>query len=136
MSGDGGLDDLLADFEDTQRAAAKPAAPATAGAARPSSARRSRSFRSALDEQQTDRRQIAKATGKTATVAGQYVRRSFTYRPDQLSSIETLAEQLGLSQNDLMRWFTDLGIAAVEQGEEPPLAEIVRKKYDPNLGGR
>jgi hypothetical protein len=43
---------------------------------------------------------------------------------------------LGLSQNDLVRWFTDMGIKAIEQGKEPPLAEVVRKKYDPQLSGR
>jgi hypothetical protein len=135
MSSDEGLEGLLADFDDTQQSA--PAGTrAKAASTRPTSGRRGRNFRSALDEQQTDRRQTAKATGKAATIAGQYVRRSFTYRPDQLASIETLAEQLGLSQNDLVRWFTDLGIAAVEQGEEPPLAEVVRKKYDPQLSGR
>jgi hypothetical protein len=139
MSGDQGLDDLFADFEQ----AAKPAK-AEAARPAPSPPRRGpgshrghdRGYRSALDEQQTDRRQMAKATGKTATVAGQYVRRSFTYRPDQLASIETLAEQLGLSQNDLVRWFTDMGIEAIERGKNPPLMEVVRKKYDPHLGGR
>lgn len=38
---------------------------------------------------------------------------------------------LGLSQNDLIRWFTDMGIEAVEQGKWPPVAEEVRHPYDP-----
>jgi hypothetical protein len=91
-----------------------------------------RNYRSALDERRTNRRDIAKATGKKASVAGQYVRRSFTFRPDQLESIEHLAGQLGLSQNDLVRWFTDMGIELVEQGERPPVAEEVRHRYDPD----
>jgi hypothetical protein len=93
-----------------------------------------RVYRSALNEAQTDRRQVARATGNKATVAGQYVRRSFTFRPDQLTSGEQIAAELGLSQNDLMRWIADLGIEAVEQGKQPPLAKIVRRKYDPEGG--
>lgn len=89
-------------------------------------------YRSALSEGQTNRRQTARATGKKATIAGQYVRRSFTFRPDQLEEIEQTAVMLGLSQNDLIRWFTDLGLEAVEQGSRPPVAEEVRHRYDPN----
>lgn len=89
-------------------------------------------YRSALNESQTNRRQAAQATGKKATVAGQYIRRSFTFRPDQLESVEQVATMLGLSQNDLVRWFTDMGIEAVEQGTRPPVAEEVRHRYDPD----
>jgi hypothetical protein len=88
-----------------------------------------------LNESQTDRRKAARATGKKASVAGQYLRRSFTFRPDQLENIEQLAGLLGLSQNDLVRWFTDMGIEAVEDGERPPLTEEVRHRYDPDSSG-
>ncbi len=88
-------------------------------------------YRSGLSEGQTDRRKAAKATGKKSVVAGQYLRRSFTFRPDQLDNIERLASRLGLSKNDLLRWFVDMGIEAVEQGEHPPVMEEVRHRYDP-----
>lgn len=101
---------------------------------RPSKAKRepAKSYRSALDEKHTTRHTIAKATGKTAVLAGQYMRRSFTYRPDQLENIELIAQHFGLSQNDLIRWFIDLGVTAVQAGQQPPLTEIVQRKYNPN----
>lgn len=91
-----------------------------------------RQYRSALSENQTDRRKTARVTGKKAVVAGQYLRRSFTFRPDQLDSIERLAGRLGLSQNDLVRWFTDMGTDAVEAGVRPPVTEEVKHRYAPD----
>jgi hypothetical protein len=121
------LGDLFDDFDqEVKKQPRQPRAP------RKTSGSSDRGYRSALDERRTNRRDIAKATGKKASVAGQYVRRSFTYRPDQLESIEYLAGELGLSQNDLMRWFTDMGVEAVEQGIRPPVAEDVRHRYDPD----
>lgn len=122
-----GLDDLFDDFDQEVRKQPRRTRPP-----RQTSPGSSRNYRSALDERRTNRRDIAKATGKKASVAGQYIRRSFTFRPDQLESIEHLAGELGLSQNDLVRWFTDMGIEAVEQGEQPPVAEEVRHRYDPD----
>jgi hypothetical protein len=122
----GGLDDLFSDFDEE----IKPSRPARDS--RQPAKRPDKGYRSALDERRTNRRDIAKATGKKASVAGQYIRRSFTFRPDQLESIEYLAGQLGLSQNDLVRWFIDMGIGTVEQGERPPVAEEVRHRYDPD----
>lgn len=121
-----GLDDLFDDFD--QEVEKKPPAKPARRAKRPSG----RNYRSALDERRTNRRDIAKATGKKSSVAGQYIRRSFTFRPDQLESIEHLAGELGLSQNDLVRWFTDMGIESVEEGVRPPVAEEVRHRYDPD----
>lgn len=125
-----GLSDLFDEFD--QHTDAEPTSPEK----KPQRKRSGRVYRSALDEMQTDRRSVAKATGKKASVAGNYIRRSFTYRPDQLDSIEVIAEKLGLSKNDLMRWFTDMGIEAVEEGERPPLAEEVRLKYDPGISNK
>ena len=124
------LDSLLSDFDDVVNE--PPSRPAQRA---PQKRERKGKpvYRSALNESRTNRRQAAKATGKKATVAGQYIRRSFTYRPDQLESIEYLASVLGLSQNDLVRWFTDMGIEAVEQGVRPPVAEEVRHRYDPGV---
>lgn len=93
---------------------------------------RTTSFRSALAESSTDRRRTARATGKQSTIAGKFIRRSFTYRPDQLDSIEQLAIQLRLSKNDLIRWFVDMGIDAVENGLQPPTTQEVRHRYDPS----
>lgn len=121
------LDDLFDDFDQEVKKQPRQTRPP-----RQSGGSSDRGYRSALDERRTNRRDIAKATGKKASVAGQYVRRSFTYRPDQLESIEYLAGELGLSQNDLMRWFTDMGVEAVGQGVRPPVAEDVRHRYDPD----
>lgn len=93
-------------------------------------------YRSGLEDfGNNSRQQAQRALGKKPTMAGQFVRRSFTYRPDQLESIEDAAKLLGLSQNDLMRWFVDMGVAAVADGTTPPVAEVVRHRYDPNAGG-
>ena len=129
---DDDLQGLFDDFESVE----KPAA--TKGSARQSPKSRSRKgdqrYRSALNESQTDRRKTAQVTGKKASLAGKYMRRSFTFRPDQLERIEQMAGKLGLSQNDLVRWFTDMGITAVSEGEMPPVTEEVRHRYDPDSG--
>jgi hypothetical protein len=117
------LENLLNDFEDVTGGDTTIPAKRT-GKTKPV-------YRSGLRESQTDRRQIAQVTGKKATVAGKYIRRSFTFRPDQLEDIEQVAETLGLSQNDLIRWFIDRGLEAVAKGVKPPIAEVVRHRYDP-----
>jgi len=60
------------------------------------------------------------------------MRLSFTFRPDQLERAEQAASMLGLSQNDLIRWFTDIGIEAIDQGTRQPVAEEVCHRYDPD----
>ena len=129
-SQDDALDELLNDFDDVA------STDSNTTSSRRSSRKQGRKggpdYRSALNESQTNRRRTAQATGKKATVAGQYIRRSFTFRPDQLELIEQVATTLGLSQNDLIRWFTDMGIEAVELGTMPPVAEEVRHRYDPD----
>ncbi|MCO5206210.1 MAG: hypothetical protein M9928_14340 [Anaerolineae bacterium] len=121
------LNDLLSDFDAV--------ADSSTDRQKPAPVRRSRRqgnvYRSALSESQTDRRHTARATGKRSSVAGKYIRRSFTFRPDQLDDIDEVSGQLGLSKNDLMRWFVDMGIESVGQGERPPIAEEVRHRYDP-----
>jgi hypothetical protein len=123
-----GLSDLLSAFDEV--AGAEKSEPARAAAPKRGRTRQP-AYRSALSEGQTSRRQTAQATGKKATLAGQYMRRSFTFRPDQLAEIEQTAASLGLSQNDLIRWFTDLGLESVAQGTRPPVAEEIRHRYDP-----
>lgn len=127
---DDALSDLLSDFDNVA------SEPPKTEPSRNTSQKRGRkgkpTYRSALNESQTNRRQAAKATGKKATITGQYIRRSFTFRPDQLESVEQVAAQFGLSQNDLIRWFTDMGIESIEQGARPPVAEEARHRYDPN----
>jgi hypothetical protein len=122
------LNDLLSDFDDV--------AESTSGKSESASIRRTRPqqqvYRSALTESRTDRRDTARATGKRSSVAGKYIRRSFTFRPDQLDRIDEVSSQLGLSKNDLVRWFMDMGIEAVGQGERPPIAEEVRHRYAPD----
>lgn len=128
-SSEDALQDLISDFDNV--AGSEPATPPSRRSSQRRGRKSERVYRSALNESQTDRRKTAKVTGKKSSVAGQYVRRSFTFRPDQLESIEQLATMLGLSQNDLVRWFTDMGVEAVEEGERPPVAEEVRHRYDP-----
>lgn len=129
-SQDDTLSDLFSDFDEVADFPEK-AEPASKPVRKQGRSRRP-AYRSALTESRTDRRQAARATGKQATLAGQYVRRSFTFRPEQLEQIEQLAAQLGLSQNDLVRWFTDMGIEAVGQGVRPPVSAEVRHRYDPD----
>ncbi len=72
----------------------------------------------------------AKAMGTESTVAGQYIRRTFTFRPDQLDEVNRLAQEVGISGNDLARWAIDLMLDAVAQGEAPPVEEVVvTKRY-------
>lgn len=120
-------------FDDFDQQASTGASTPTSSAKISKGSRRGSAYRSALDERQTSQLEIARAVGKKASVAGKYLRRSFTFRPDQLEVIEKMAAQLGLSQNDLMRWFTDLGIEAVTLGERPLVTEEIRRKYDPGL---
>lgn len=72
--------------------------------------------------------QAAKAMGTESTVAGQYLRRTFTFRPEQLDDINRLAQEFGISGNDLARWAVDLMLDAVANGEEPPTEEVVVKR--------
>ena len=122
------LDDLFADMNalDTPEDGG-----GSNAASKPQRQSRTQRYRSALSEHSTDRRKTARATGKASSVAGKYIRRSFTYRPDQIESIEQLAAYLRLSKNDLMRWFVDMGVEAVSNGETPPITEEVRHRYNP-----
>ncbi len=127
MSNNDPLGDLLNDFDEvTKNKSPDPTASPSTGRKRGHT-----TFRSGLAESQTDRRQVAKATGKKSSVAGKYIRRSFTFRPDQLDSVETFSLQVGLSKNDLVRWFIDMGIEAVQNGKQPPVAAEIRHRYDP-----
>lgn len=74
--------------------------------------------------------QAAKAMGTESTVAGQYIRRTFTFRPEQLDEINRLALEFGISGNDLARWAIDLMLDAVAGGDAPPTEEVVvRRRY-------
>lgn len=121
------LNDLLSDYDDVTTGTSADPAASFIQRRRP----QGQAYRSALSETQTSRQRTARATGKRSTVAGKYIRRSYTFRPDQLDSIGEWAAYLGLSKNDLMRWFVDMGLEAAEQGERPPIAEEVRHRYDP-----
>lgn len=129
MSNNDGLDGLLSDFDLARGNAGGVAGHGSTGRNKGKSRRPA--YRSALDEGRTDRRRVAKATGKKATVAGQYIRRTFTFRPEQLDGIKAAAKALGLSSNDLLRWFTDMGLDAVKLGTKPAIVSEVRHRYDP-----
>lgn len=79
-----------------------------------------------------DRAKVAKATNKKGVAAGQYVRRTFTYLPEQLDMIVQVAQELNMSENDTARWLVDLGLAAYREGERPEVeAKVV--KVQPKL---
>jgi hypothetical protein len=74
-----------------------------------------------------DRSEARKVTGKTATLAGQYLRRTFTFTPGQLEKVREIAEELSLSEMDVMRWFTNMGIDAFLEGARPEVRETAVK---------
>ena len=76
-----------------------------------------------------NRRAAAKATGKKdGTWAGEYYRRSFPIHPDTLEEMATWSGKLGISQNDLVRWFIDHGLDALKKGERPAIEDVVVRR--------
>jgi hypothetical protein len=66
----------------------------------------------------------ARATVKKSLRAGKYIRRQFTFRPEQLDYIHELARQHRVPEADLVRWLVDRGILALENGENPDTIEV------------
>lgn len=67
-----------------------------------------------------------KATGSSVQ-AGQYVRRTFTFREEQLARIRSLAAEWDVSENDVARWLIDVGLAEVGDGRQPEIAPMGRR---------
>ena len=76
-------------------------------------------------------RKPAKATKKKWVVAGRYMRRMFTFRPDQLDELEHIAEELNMSKAATVRWLVDSGIAGFRDGDRPDMVpKEVTMVYD------
>jgi hypothetical protein len=67
----------------------------------------------------------SRAAGKKGSWAGQYKRRSFPVHPDTLQEMEAQAKKLGVSQNELVRWFFDQGLDSLRKGVKPPVEDVV-----------
>jgi hypothetical protein len=73
----------------------------------------------------------ARAVG-SSLVAGQYLRRTFTFTPGQLQRIKEIAEELHIAETGIARWLIDEGIAQYERGVRPDLEERA-VKLEPRL---
>lgn len=72
--------------------------------------------------------EVNKTTVKSSRRAGQYVRMTYTFYPDQVDEAEAIAEKLGVSRMELARWFFDLGIKAVKEGQRPRFETSQQKR--------
>jgi len=66
-------------------------------------------------------RAVRRASGSTVQ-AGQYIRRTFTFREAQLAEIRARAAEWGESENDVARWLIDVGLEEVAAGRAPDVA--------------
>lgn len=73
----------------------------------------------------------ARAVG-SSLVAGQYLRRTFTFTPGQLARIKEIAEELHIAETGIARWLIDEGIAQYERGVRPEIEERA-VKLEPRL---
>lgn len=73
-----------------------------------------------------------KTTTRKSLRAGQYIRRQFTFRPDQLDNVATMARRLKVPQADLVRWLVDRGLQAIQRdGETPETIEVSTTRLAP-----
>jgi hypothetical protein len=59
----------------------------------------------------------------SSLVAGQYIRRTFTFTPGQLARIKAIARELHISETGIARWLIDEGLGQWEQGVRPEVEE-------------
>jgi hypothetical protein len=90
---------------------------------------RSTSFKNPLDD--ISSRDKAQAVG-SSLVAGQYIRRTFTFTPGQLERIKGIARALHIPETSVARWLIDEGLAQWEKGIRPELEET-NVKLEPKL---
>lgn len=76
-------------------------------------------FKSGLEDGGVDRKKAAKAKGADSLIAGNYIRKTFTWTEGQLDMIEEIATALGLSKFACARWLMDMGIQAYQEGQRP-----------------
>lgn len=73
----------------------------------------------------------AKSVG-SSLVAGQYIRRTFTFTPGQLKRIKAIARETHVAETGIARWLIDVGLQAWEDGLRPDLEEAA-VKLEPKL---
>lgn len=59
----------------------------------------------------------------SSLVAGQYIRRTFTFTPGQLARIKAIARELHISETGIARWLIDEGLGQWQQGVRPEVEE-------------
>lgn len=59
----------------------------------------------------------------SSLVAGQYIRRTFTFTPGQLVRIKEIARELHISETGIARWLIDEGLAQWAGGVRPEVEE-------------
>ncbi len=59
----------------------------------------------------------------SSLVAGQYIRRTFTFTPRQLVRIKAIARELHISETGIARWLVDQGLGQWEHGVRPEVEE-------------
>jgi hypothetical protein len=87
------------------------------------------SFKNPLDE--VSARDKAQAVG-SSLIAGQYIRRTFTFTPGQLQRVKEIARTLHIPETSVARWLMDEGLAQWEKGTRPELEET-NVKLEPKL---
>jgi hypothetical protein len=68
----------------------------------------------------------------SSLVAGQYIRRTFTFTPGQLQRIKGIAQALHIPETSIARWLIDEGLAQWDRGVRPELEEA-QVKLEPKL---
>lgn len=81
---------------------------------------RKRDFDNPLDT--ISSRDKAQAVG-SSLVAGQYIRRTFTYTPGQLERIKEIARKLHIPETSVARWLLDEGLSQWDRGARPEMEE-------------
>lgn len=69
---------------------------------------------------------VRRAAG-SSTQAGQYVRRTFTFREEQLARLRALAAEWEVSENDAARWLIDIALKEVGGGRRPEVVASGRR---------
>jgi hypothetical protein len=67
-------------------------------------------------------RDKAQAVG-SSLLAGQYIRRTFTYTPGQLARVKEVARELHIPETSVARWLLDEGLAQWDKGVRPDMEE-------------
>lgn len=76
------------------------------------------------DDDGVSRSDANKATKRKSVVAGNYIRRTFTWTPKQLDLIDRVAKENGFSKNATARWLLDVGLSSyLDEGVRPELEE-------------